>query len=50
MNALHRGRPTKEGNTGWLPVGAADASDVDRIRQMVQELVGYKPQPLEIRP
>ncbi|SRR6266542_4093063 len=50
LTALHRGQPTKDGKTTWHQVGPADTAASERVRQVVQELVGYRPQTLEVRP
>ena len=48
LMVLHRGRPTPDGNTGWLPIGPDDAADADELLQIVQGLVGYRPEMLEV--
>jgi hypothetical protein len=43
LMVLHRGRPTPDGKTGWMPIGPDDADVADELLQIVRDLVGYVP-------
>jgi hypothetical protein len=43
LMVLHRGRPTEDGKTGWMPIGPQDVDAADELLQIVRDLVGYVP-------
>ena len=44
LMVLHRGRPTPDGKTGWMPIGPDDVDAADELQQIVRDLVGYRPE------